>query len=842
MSQYKNNLPVGAGATAPPVSPTETNSVDPNLTYSSNVVHFSALAGGNGSVVNGDGNTAQVPVPTSYAANGHNATVYADDSHNGGNDEGVVSTSPNQRMRDLTQQHDRRRAASDEGRAPETPSAPENPTTEGAGTYYDYLRDDVPDSLRDIYNDEIIFQDEQNAQVVEGINNIRDAGIKNEEEIRDTAYENADTQKETTYTYADRVLMQTLGFNDEQFKYLLDSINTAKETGLALAEDARKILQNLAVEVREQIYKAAEAARLREYEQADITRQRGIVDASNSYEQNKATYGANAESLASMGLTGGGYSDYLNAQAYAVQRSEVQAVNADAEATKRAARYAEDEKKLNADISYSQNVTEAELQYNERVGDVIATYEADLRDANLWKREADNAAYRENEDTKFAADTTYNAATGAADVTYLTNVADINRQADLAIIEANAETAQAKHDAEVALKEGLITNEQAVAEYKDTMFYYFLEKAGTGAYTAEQLEAIAAELDFDDTQKQMLNDALSEHNTAVEEEEAAEAKEEEENLAAVSAQNYQTIITNIKTDPDSYSEADIDKMVTDKLLTGTDAALAKQLIKDTKTKFAKDDIDYYISSGDFDTLQSYLEEAYDGGNGIIDQDTYQDAYFRASLQNCANASSTSEILQVEADLKNLKDAGKISAADYDAAMEYMYASQGGLLNASSYTVTMDEETGFEITTKKLKITLDGESYSIPISTKVNGGVFEAKTADDKTAKILTGIAGGGTPAENSLVMLDGQLYVYSGVWREVKNTGDLYDKYNTLCGYQAKPTTPSHTPGTLTYQDVAKLNPSIRTQNEFNRGNNPDKQKYGTYQAYLQAMYEKYAK
>ena len=48
--------------------------------------------------------------------------------------------------------------------------------------------------------------------------------------------------------------------------------------------------------------------------------------------------------------------------------------------------------------------------------------------------------------------------------------------------------------------------------------------------------------------------------------------------------------------------------------------------------------------------------------------------------------------------------------------------------------------------------------------------------------------------------------------------------------------------GTLTYHDVAKYNPGIRTQSEFARGNNADKQKYGTYQAYLQAMYEKYKK
>lgn len=400
--------------------------------------------------------------------------------------------------------------------APSTPpKPPENPTSEEAGTYYDYLKDEVPESLRDIYNDEIIYQDQQNAQLIEDINGIRDTTIEGAGEIRDTAYENAETQKETTYTYADKVLMETLGFNEEQYKYLLDSINASKETGLALAEDVRATLLALATETRDQIYQAAEAARVREYEQAEIVRQRGIVDANTSYEQNKATYGANAEALASMGLTGGGYSDYLNAQAYAAQRGEVQAVNADAEATKRAARYAEDDKKMNADTTYAANVKEAELNYSEQVGEVNATYDAALREANLWKSEADHNANRENTDTKFAADTTYNAAIGEADATYAANVADVNYQADIAIAEANAATAQAKHEAEQKLNEGLITNAQAVAEYKDTMFYHFLEKAGAGNYTAEQLEAIADRLELDDTQKQELLGALNKYNADV---------------------------------------------------------------------------------------------------------------------------------------------------------------------------------------------------------------------------------------------------------------------------------------------------------------------------------------
>ena len=50
-------------------------------------------------------------------------------------------------------------------------------------------------------------------------------------------------------------------------------------------------------------------------QQAESERERAVIDARSSYEQNKATYGANAEQLAAMGLSGSGYSDYLNQQA-----------------------------------------------------------------------------------------------------------------------------------------------------------------------------------------------------------------------------------------------------------------------------------------------------------------------------------------------------------------------------------------------------------------------------------------------------------------------------------------------------------------------------------------------
>ena len=91
-------------------------------------------------------------------------------------------------------------------------------------------------------------------------------------------------------------------------------------------------------------------------QQAESERERAVIDARSSYEQNKATYGENAEQLAAMGLSGSGYSDYLNQQAYATQRAETQNANAQAEATKLAAEQQANSDKLNAELSYAENM------------------------------------------------------------------------------------------------------------------------------------------------------------------------------------------------------------------------------------------------------------------------------------------------------------------------------------------------------------------------------------------------------------------------------------------------------------------------------------------------------
>ena len=73
-------------------------------------------------------------------------------------------------------------------------------------------------------------------------------------------------------------------------------------------------------------YQASQEAALKEQQRlAEMSAHKGLqrayVDTDTSYQQAVATYGANAQKLAGMGLAGSGYSDYLTASAYAANRA-----------------------------------------------------------------------------------------------------------------------------------------------------------------------------------------------------------------------------------------------------------------------------------------------------------------------------------------------------------------------------------------------------------------------------------------------------------------------------------------------------------------------------------------
>lgn len=135
----------------------------------------------------------------------------------------------------------------------------------------------------------------------------------------------------------------------------------------------------------------AELQRQQAEQNAEKERERSVVDARSSYEQNKATYGAQAETLANMGLTGSGYSEYINAQAYANQRAETQNANANAEQTKNNANYVANNAKLEIEQNAGQSNLSAETTYAEN----MANNDAALAQYKQQKEEEKKSAYSE---------------------------------------------------------------------------------------------------------------------------------------------------------------------------------------------------------------------------------------------------------------------------------------------------------------------------------------------------------------------------------------------------------------------------------------------------------------
>ena len=130
---------------------------------------------------------------------------------------------------------------------------------------------------------------------------------------------------------------------------------------------------------------------------AEIVKERAMANAQSSYSQNMATYGANAETVAQMGLTGGGYSDYLNAQAYAQKRADVQTANAQEVASK-----------SQAQATYQEYINQANQRlaekalYEEQLAEQRAYNEKQLQEQRAYEEQqlADQRAYAEQQEAE----------------------------------------------------------------------------------------------------------------------------------------------------------------------------------------------------------------------------------------------------------------------------------------------------------------------------------------------------------------------------------------------------------------------------------------------------------
>ena len=197
------------------------------------------------------------------------------------------------------------------------------------------------------------------------------AANTNQEQVAAATPTSQTTQTETVDSYEEFLRKRAEGYQET-----LDKTNQAIEENKQTAIDQ------------------AELQRLEAQRQAEVAREREIADSRSSYEQNKATYGTNAEQMADMGLASSGYSDYINSQAYATQRAEQQNANANAETTKQNAQYAADQAKLAAEQQANSDKLNAELNYAENMANndaALAQYKQQKEEEAKAKKEQEEA-------------------------------------------------------------------------------------------------------------------------------------------------------------------------------------------------------------------------------------------------------------------------------------------------------------------------------------------------------------------------------------------------------------------------------------------------------------------
>lgn len=95
---------------------------------------------------------------------------------------------------------------------------------------------------------------------------------------------------------------------------------------------------------------------------AELQRQKAVLEAGNQHNSSRAISGANAQALSSMGLTGSGYSQYLDSQAYAQKQGSINAAYKTKQDTINQAQTLKNSAYQQADMLYADYLAEQEAK------------------------------------------------------------------------------------------------------------------------------------------------------------------------------------------------------------------------------------------------------------------------------------------------------------------------------------------------------------------------------------------------------------------------------------------------------------------------------------------------
>lgn len=209
--------------------------------------------------------------------------------------------------------------------------------------------------------------------------------------------------------------------------------------------------------------------------EAEIYKERAAADAQASYMQNMSTYGVNAETMAQMGLTGGGYSDYLNAQAYAQKRGEMQTASAN-----------EAVMKQQAESKYADNILSLD-------GQLVAYKEAEKAEKEQYAKSVYNTLWEavQNPNTTYTADS-IKAIAEKAGISE-TDIATLTGMLDSTLAKKAADDKKAEEEKAAAEEEVFKTNSNTA---KSNAISYIVANGGGQAEYIESIKGTLTEEDY----------------------------------------------------------------------------------------------------------------------------------------------------------------------------------------------------------------------------------------------------------------------------------------------------------------------------------------------------------
>ena len=666
---------------------------------------------------------------------------------------------------------------------------------------------------------EIDYAENNYSTTIDYITKTLEDGIALAEDQKAILLSMSNAERDAVYLAAAERLQKDTEYHEDAFDKIKTALDTQLATGKTMSDDIYNKDVGLAAQLKQNA-ESAKAAYDKAVADADRERERSVIDARNSYEQSLATYGSKAEQMASMGLNASGYSAYLDNQAYAMQRAETQAANAQAAGVKREAGYVQSEAERQAEAEYLQRMHQADINRINRNYEIDTTYQTNLLGAESERDSAIYNAQREHENKVLGADSAHRQNQYTAESNYTKDVADANRKYEDGFYAANLERDAAEHNAnmeynETATQAGLdkikadaeanATHKQSVADankaYNEGMtnaeidkmksdkaaadakretetsswldylegtrnestqatrdFASLLEGVNSGSYTKEQALQLARDLGLSEDQIRAIEGAADDYAASVEEAEQAE-------LDAAEAE-HQEIVNGISSQITSGTTAEeIEDLVDQGVISEEEG---DQMIAQ-RDKMLDEELDGFIKGGDMASFEDAIEQAY--MDGRISKDAYQNKYYEAFVYGIKHTAVGEDLSILLGNLATLAEDGKIAERHVNEARKAI--------------VDKFSKHDPNITVEIYSPSDGNSSRNIKFSNGKEYGWVQEHGVDRETSFLLN-MATENKAKEGSFVVFNNNLYAYSsGKWNRIEFGGTSVAKGTIIASYQS---------------------------------------------------------